>query len=104
MDCRLNLLNFLPMLLTNILLVIVNHDILRSYFSDGAKKALVRPIYEKIDRQNKENYRPVSILNGFSKVYKRFIYDSMLPINKPFCQTLPQFTENTSVETMCLEN
>ena len=26
---------------------IINHDISRSYFSDGAKNALVRPIYIK---------------------------------------------------------
>ena len=59
---------------------IINHDISRSYFSDCAKNALVRPIYKQKDRQNKEHYLPVSILNGFSKVYERFINDSMLPI------------------------
>ena len=63
---------------------IINHDISLSYFLDGAKNALVRPIYKKKDRQNKENYRPVSILNGFSKVYERFINDSMLPIIQTF--------------------
>ena len=49
---------------------IINHDILRSYFSDGAKNALVRPIYKKKDRENRKI--TVSILNGFSKVYERF--------------------------------
>ena len=34
---------------------IINHDISQSYFSDGAKNALVRPIYKKKDRQNKED-------------------------------------------------
>ena len=63
---------------------IINHDISLSYFLDGANNALVRPIYKKKDRQNKENYRPVSILNGFSKVYERFINDSMLPIIQTF--------------------
>ena len=63
---------------------IINHDVSRSYFSDGAKNALVRPIYKKKDRQNKENYRPVSILNGFPKVYERFINDSILPIIQIF--------------------
>ena len=48
---------------------IINHDISRSYFSDKVKKAFVRPIYKNKYKQNKENYRPVSILNGFSKVY-----------------------------------
>ena len=49
----------------NYLTSIINHDIPRYYFSDGAKNTLVRPIYKKEDRQNKENYPPVSILNGF---------------------------------------
>ena len=62
------------------LVIIINHDISQSYFSDRAKNALVRPIYKKEDRQNKEIYCPVTILNGFSKVYETFITDIMLPI------------------------
>ena len=46
--------------------------------------ALVRPTYTKKDKQNKENYRPVSILNGFLKVYERFTNDNMLPIIQTF--------------------
>ena len=41
---------------------IINHDILPSYFSDGTKNALVRPVIKE------RLYLPVSILNGFSKV------------------------------------
>ena len=33
---------------------IMNHDIVRSYFSGGAKN--IRPIYKIKDRKNKENY------------------------------------------------
>ena len=63
---------------------IIDHDISRSYRSDGAKNALVRPIYKNKDTQNKENYRPVSILNRFSKVYERFINKSNLSIKLCF--------------------
>ena len=80
MEYRLNLLNFLPMLLTNI----KNHGILKSYFSDGTTNALVRPTYKKKNRQNKENCRSVSILNGFSIVYERFINDIMLHVIQTF--------------------
>ena len=59
---------------------IINHGVSQSYFSDRAKKALVRPIYKKKDGQNKENYLPVSILYEFLKVYDRFINENMLPI------------------------
>ena len=68
------------MLLTNILLV----SYFTILFSTGEKNALARPINKKKDRQNKENYRPVSILNGFPKVCERFINDSMLPIIQIF--------------------
>ena len=63
---------------------IINHEISRFYFSDGTKNALVRRIYKKKDRQDKENYRPVNILNGFSKDYERFTNDSRLPIIQTF--------------------
>ena len=68
---------------------------LRFYFSGGAKDALARPIYIKKDKQNMENYRPVSILNGFSKVYERLINDSMLPIVQK-CHRLISLEKNGS--------
>ena len=42
------------------------------------KIASVKPIYKKESRSDKNNYRPVSILNDFSKIYKRFINDKLL--------------------------
>ena len=53
---------------------------LQSNFIDRAKNALVRPIYKKKDRQNKENYHPVTILDGFSKLSEKFMNNSMLPV------------------------
>ena len=46
---------------------IINHDILWSYFSYGAKNALVKIIYKNKDMQNKGNYNQGSTLNGFQK-------------------------------------
>ena len=68
--------NFVDKYLTSI----INHDMLQSNLIDGAKNALVRPIYKKKDRQNKENYHPVTILDGFSKLYEKFMNNSMLPV------------------------
>ena len=50
---------------------IINRDIKENKFSGDAKAALVRPLHKKNDRDKIQNYRPVSILNGFSKVYER---------------------------------
>ena len=56
---------------------IVNKDLKENKFSENAKTALVRPIYKKDNRDKIENYRPVSLLNCFSKIYERFLHDSL---------------------------
>ena len=40
---------------------------------------MVRPTYKKKSRHQVENYRPVSILNAFSKIYERYIHNSLIP-------------------------
>ena len=47
---------------------IKNKDLESNYFSDGAKIVSVRPIYRKKSRHQVETYRPVSILNSFTKI------------------------------------
>ena len=56
---------------------IINKDLKENKFSENAKTALVRSIYKKDDRDKIKNYRPVSLLNGFSKIYERFLHDSL---------------------------
>ena len=56
---------------------IINKDLKENKFSENAKTALVRPIYKKYDRAKINSYRPVSLLNGFSKMYERFLHDSL---------------------------
>ena len=55
---------------------IINKDLKENKFSENAKTALVRPIYKK-DSSKIKNSRPVSLLNGFSKIYERFLHDSL---------------------------
>ena len=62
---------------------IINKGPQNSSFPDAAKIALVRPIYKKKCRNTIENHRPVSVLNTFSKIYERYIHNSLIPyINK----------------------
>ena len=56
---------------------IINQDIERNRYSEEAKSALVRPIYKKDDRSKIKNYRPISLLNGLSKVYERYLHDKL---------------------------
>ena len=57
---------------------IINKDLQNSSFPDAAKIASVRPIYKKKCRNTIENYRPVSILNTFSKIFEKYIHDSLI--------------------------
>ena len=56
---------------------IINNDITKNVFSEKAKVASVRPIFKKNEREKIENYRPVSILNCFSKVCEKFLLEKL---------------------------
>ena len=48
---------------------IITCDISKKKYSERPKTATVRPIFKKDDRTKIKNYRPVSLLNMFSKIY-----------------------------------
>ena len=57
---------------------IMHEKVKRNTFSDSAKVASIRPIFKgKGERTEIKNYRSVSILNCFSKVYERFIHENL---------------------------
>ena len=55
-----------------------NIELKRNAFCDSAKVASIRPIFKgKGERTDIKNYRQVSILNCFSKVYEKFIHENL---------------------------
>ena len=58
---------------------IINVSLSKNSFPEEAKEANVPPIFKKDSRTQKANYRPVSILNVFSKIFERWINDKMEP-------------------------
>ena len=54
---------------------VINHIIKSCIFPENGKIAHVTPVFktDKKDRQNKSNYRPISVLGVFSKIVERFI-------------------------------
>ena len=49
----------------------INNSVSKGVFPDNAKIASVSPIDKKSDDKNKVlNFRPVSVLNTFSKIYQ----------------------------------
>ena len=63
---------------------IINNDITKNVFSEKAKVASVKPIFKKNEREKIENYRPVNILNCFSKVYEKFLLEKFEPFINSF--------------------
>ena len=70
------------------LMNIINNDLSNNSFSNEAKVATVRPIYKKKSRDKIENYRPVSILSCFSKVYEKFLLEKFKPFLNKFLPKL----------------
>jgi hypothetical protein len=57
---------------------ICNKSILSGTFPTRLKYAVVKPLLKKGDRKNVANYRPISLLTSFSKVFEKLIYDRLL--------------------------
>ena len=45
---------------------------------DELKHGDIKPIYKKEIRNEKENYRPVSILPNLSKIFERCMHDQLI--------------------------
>ena len=52
-------------------------DISNNKFFENAKAATVRSIFKKRDKTEIKNYRPVSLLNTFTKIYERFLRENL---------------------------
>ena len=67
---------------------IINLSITKGICPDLFKTACVVPAFRKEARSKKENYRPISILNTFSKVFERYVFDQPTPF---FSETMSKF-------------
>ena len=60
--------------ITSPLTYICNKIILSGSFPDRLKFSVVKPVHKKGDKTNYTNYRPISLLTSFSKVFEKAIY------------------------------
>jgi hypothetical protein len=54
---------------------IFNRSINLGIFPDSWKEAMVTAIFKKLNKQHKENYRPISLLSCISKIFERLIFN-----------------------------
>ena len=59
------------------LCLIFNKCISTGSFPTAWKHANVQPVHKKNSRQDKSNYRPISLLTICSKIYEKIIFDSL---------------------------
>lgn len=57
---------------------IINMCITSSCFPDNLKLAEVSPAFKKLDRTDKKNYRPISVLVSMSKVFEGILCDQLM--------------------------
>ena len=81
----------------------INLSITKGVFSDLLKTACVVPVFKKEDRSKKENYRPISIFNTFSKVFDRYVLDQLTPFfNETISKFLSAYRKNVSCQNVLL--
>ena len=70
-------------------------------FPSELKHADIVPIHKKKYKSDKSNYRPVSILSNYSKVYEKLIYNHLISILKIYCfQVNVDFENDTAGSTV----
>ena len=57
--------------------IIINNCVITAIFAYIWKKSNVMPVHKKNDKQLINNYRPVSLLPVFGKIFERIIFDNI---------------------------
>lgn len=71
-------LKYLGKLLSPILSVLINKSLSHGIFPNILKKAHVVPIHKGGDAELANNYRPISVLSDFSKIYERLVHSQLI--------------------------
>jgi len=56
---------------------IFNQSVSQSIFPDDWKRAKVTPLFKQGDRDDLNNYRPISVISVIAKAFERIVYDQL---------------------------
>jgi hypothetical protein len=76
-------------------------SVINLYFPSCLKHPIVKPLFKKGDRENMANYRPVSLLTSFSKVFERIVYERLqqyINVNSILVEEQFRFSPATSTD------
>ena len=83
--------------------LIIETLIRKCHFPNAEKIACVAPVFKNDDRLDKSNYRPISVLNVFSKIFERFLFLQMIPyFNNILSNFLSAYRERYSCQHVLL--
>ena len=57
---------------------IINQSFSSGIFPSALKTARVCPVFKSGDRANVNNYRPISVLPSFSKIFEKLVYSRLV--------------------------
>ena len=86
---------------------IINCSIRKKTFPEQTKIAVVHPIYKNPEhgsKLDKKQYRPISVLNGFSKIFERYYLNQMLThVNKILSKYISAYRKGYSCQNVLLK-
>ena len=83
-DIPPKIIKWAPQLFAPILRTIFNKCIDSGYYPDAMKIAKVTPIYKKGDKNDLNNYRPISVLSQFNQLFERLLSKRLLSFFEKF--------------------
>ena len=86
--------------------IIINQSLCTGIFPNRLKIAKVLPLFKKDDNKSFGNYRPISLLSAFSKIFERLVFDQLydyLVSNNLLYESQYGFRSNHSTELAALE-
>src|SRR5215510_2199867 len=77
-EVPMNLLKLCSSFISSPLNYICNRTLFTGIFPDRLKYATVRPLFQKGNKYDINNYRPISILTSFSKIFVKVMHTRLL--------------------------
>jgi hypothetical protein len=77
---------------------IINKSLSSGIFPDRLKYSIVIPVHKRGDKNNVSDYRPISLLTSFSKIFQKVIYKRLIDhlTNNILTKSKFGFKKNTS--------